>query len=278
MPVDLDAARAFVAGHARLLDRRRLDGDTEGVLAALDGYRNADGGYGWGLEPDLRAPGSQPIAAAYAFEVLEECGAAGEPRAAALCDWLEGVSFDDGGLPFVLPVDEPAACAPWFTGADPTTSSLHGTLAVASAAVRLVPDHPWVKRAVDHCVAGIAAAERPHAYEVLHALRLLDALGDGNLLADVAALLPPDGALHVEGGQEDEFLRPLDYAPRPGTPVRAHVDPAVLEADLDRLEGLQQDDGGWAVDFASFSSAAAIEWRGIATVRALTVLRANGRL
>ena len=30
------------------------------ALDTLEGYRNDDGGYGWGLEPDLRAPESQP--------------------------------------------------------------------------------------------------------------------------------------------------------------------------------------------------------------------------
>jgi hypothetical protein len=40
----------------------------------------------------------------------------------------------------------------------------------------------------------------------------------------------------------------------------------------------QQDDGGWVVDFTACSPAAALDWRGYATVGALTVLRANGRV
>jgi hypothetical protein len=41
-----------MAAAARVLDRRRFgallgDGDAAGLLAALDGYRNPDGGYGW---------------------------------------------------------------------------------------------------------------------------------------------------------------------------------------------------------------------------------------
>ena len=38
------------------------------------------------------------------------------------------------------------------------------------------------------------------------------------------------------------------------------------------------DDGGWRVDFASYSPAAALEWRGYATVRAVSVLQRNGVL
>ena len=62
MTIDLTAATGFMATHARVLDRRRFElllgtGDPDAVLAAADGYRNPDGGYGWGLEPDLRSSG-----------------------------------------------------------------------------------------------------------------------------------------------------------------------------------------------------------------------------
>lgn len=47
------------------------DAPPDGALAALSAYRNPDGGYGWGLEADLRARESQPGAALHAFEVFE---------------------------------------------------------------------------------------------------------------------------------------------------------------------------------------------------------------
>jgi hypothetical protein len=73
--IDLAAAGRFMAKHARILDRRRFElltgkTDASAVLAALSAYRNTDGGYGHGLEPDLRAPESQPSAALHAFEVF----------------------------------------------------------------------------------------------------------------------------------------------------------------------------------------------------------------
>ena len=113
--VDLQAATDFLTTHARVLDRRRLElllggGDAAGVRAALDAYRNADGGFGWGLEPDLRVPGSQPAGALHAFETLAETGG-GEETARALCDWLDTVSLPDGGLPFALPDASPAGFA-----------------------------------------------------------------------------------------------------------------------------------------------------------------------
>lgn len=53
---DTTTITAFMATHARLLDRRRADvalgrGGADAALAALAGYRNPDGGFGWGIEP-----------------------------------------------------------------------------------------------------------------------------------------------------------------------------------------------------------------------------------
>lgn len=79
------------------------------------------------------------------------------------------------------------------------------------------------------------------------------------------------------GGAEGETLHLLDFAPEPGRPVRDLVDEAAVSADLDRLENGQQADGGWTVDFTSYSEAATLEWRGYATVSAVATLRANGR-
>lgn len=295
MRVDLDAAARFMAAHARVLDRRRFgvllgSGDAAGLLAALDGYRNADGGYGWGLEPDLRAPESQPLAARHAFEAFEEAAPLTSARTIALCDWLESVTLPDGGLPFVLPLSSQAGTAPWFAGADSTVSSLQITAAVVVAALgvarhdRAVADHPWLDRAVRFCLAWCEAIDgQPSAYELAFAAQFLDAVhrarpGAGNQFKRLGSFIPADGMVHVEGGTDEEFLRPLDFAPFPGTPARALFAPQVIGKDLDRLAGMQQQDGGWTVDYARISPAGALEWRGYATVHAIQILRANDRL
>ncbi|HEU0247707.1 MAG TPA: hypothetical protein VFR38_11540 [Gaiellaceae bacterium] len=292
MSGQLMAARGFMAGHARLLDRRRFELLFEGanadpVLAALRAYRNADGGYGHGLEPDLRSPESQPAAAWHAFEVFADVAPLVTPEAAELCDWLDTVTLPDGGLPFALPIDDPSGCAPFWAQADSRAFSLQITAIVAAYANRVathdprVAGHPWLARATSCCLAAIDALEAaPEAYVLAFAVRLLDAVHDGNaaapgLLARLAEYVPRDGRLRVVGGLADETLWPLDLAPEPGRPARKLVDEAAVAADLERLAGEQEEDGGWTVDFQSYSPAAALEWRGYATVRALSVLRHN---
>jgi hypothetical protein len=279
----------FMQTHARLLDRRRFEllfagGSAEAAFAALSGYDNPDGGFGHGLEPDLRSSASQPAGALHAFEVLAEAGPATSPLAGALCDWLETASLPDGGLPFALADAGGAGVAPFWAGADPTTSSLHITSAVCGMAHRVarhdatVAGHPWLERATEFCRREIAAIrERPHAIAFMFILQFLEATGETGELERLGAYIPPSGELPVAGGLEDETIRPLDITPRPGGPLRALFDPAVIAADLDRLESEQRDDGGWDVDFRAYSPAAELEWRGYATVKAYTTLTAEGR-
>jgi hypothetical protein len=296
MSIDLPAAHDFMATHARVLDRRRfelLSGQTEdpsAVLSALGAYRNPDGGYGHGLEPDLRAPESQPGAAWHAFEVLADVAPATAPEAAELCDWLDTIALPDGGLPFALPIADPSGCAPFWAQADPKAFSLQITAIVVAYANRVathdpaVAAHPWLARATSCCLAAIDSLEAaPAPYELAFAIRLLDAVHDHDasapaLLARLGEYVPDDGRLRVVGGLPDESLSPLDLAPEPGRPARTILNEETVAADVDRLAGEQHEDGGWSVDFQSYSPAAALEWRGYATVRALSVLRANGMI
>jgi hypothetical protein len=295
MPVDLAAAAAFLAGSARVLDRRRFallfdGGDPAAVLAAVDGYRNPDGGYGWGLEPDLRSGTSQPGGALHALEAFADTAPLATPRARELCDWLDAVSLPDGGLPFALPVPDPAACAPFWASADGSSSSLQITAIVATAAYRVaafdpaVAGHPWLARATQFCLTTLDAMESaPHAMELAFAVQWLDAAAtrtpDAARLFDrVRAWVPVEGVLHVDGGADDEYMRPLDFAPLPGGPARSLLTPGMAEAEVERLAAAQQPDGGWRVDFDSYSPAATLEWRGHRTVQALLLLRANGVL
>jgi hypothetical protein len=282
-----------MATHARILDRRRFElhdgqGDAAAALAALDGYRNRDGGYGWGLEPDLRSPESQPGAASHAFEVFEEIAPTTAPQAAALCDWLESITRPDGGLPFAQPLSMSAGSAPWWSTADLSVSSLQLTAVTTAAAHRVathdpvVAAHPWLERATDFCLSAIEALDRPpFAYVLAFSVRLLDALHDtrpeeaGRLLDHLGTFVPEDGNLRVTGGTENEMLHPLDLAPYPDRPARQLFSEKALSADVDRLAGLQQADGGWIVDYLTISPAGSLDWRGHATVRAIDILGRN---
>lgn len=284
-----------MAAHARVLDRRRFqvlmgEADGCGVVAAVDGYRNPDGGYGWGLEPDLRSPESQPGAALHAFEAIADAACqspATSAHAVALCDWLESISLPDGGLPFALPLTVLGGTSSVWTGADHTTSSLQITAVTTAHAHRVaahdpaVAAHPWLARATRYCLSAIAAIDAtPEAYVLSFAVQLLDTVYETEpqapgLLDQLGEHVPADGIVRVQGGLQDEMLHPLDLAPYPDSPARRLLAAEAISADLERLASDQRDDGGWTVDFASGSPAGALEWRGYATVSAIDILGRN---
>jgi hypothetical protein len=297
MKVDLDAASAFLVGHGRMVDRHRLAlllgrGNPAATLSAVNAYRNPDGGYGWGLEPDLRSTSSQPGGALHALEVFADLAPITAPEAVLLCDWMDTVTLADGGLPFALPIPDPAACAPFWIDAPSTTSSLQITAAVAAEAHRVarhdpaVAAHPWLDRATTYCLraaAELATAAEPFALELAFAVRMLDLAAhrypaSAELLPALGRHIPASGLLPVAGGKEGETIRPLDYAADPASLARGLLAPDVIASELDRLAAQQRPDGGWDVDFSSYSPAAALEWRGYATVKALTILATNDML
>jgi hypothetical protein len=288
--MDLEAAVSFMATHARVLERRRLHlllgrGSPDDVLAALDAYRNPDRGYGWALEPDLRSATSQPVAAMHALEVLADLPDTTSRRPVELCDWLADNTLPDGGVPLALPYSDTAGSAPFWAAADATVPALQMTAQLAAQAHRLarhradIADHPWLATATTYCLDAIdRISETPHAVELVFLMRFLDAVADGAprarpLLDRLARLVVSDGPTPVAGGAEDEVLYLLDFTPYADAPSRESFTPDALAADLDRLAGQQRPDGGWTVTFTPYSPAAALEWRGYATVQAVGVLR-----
>src|SRR3954466_6992390 len=116
---DLDSAARFLAASGRVLDNPRFerlfgDGDAAPVRDAVAAYANPDGGFGHALEPDGRAPGSQPAALALALRTLDEADAWDEELVADALRWLQDSAPAEGGVGFVLGSLEGWPHAPWW--------------------------------------------------------------------------------------------------------------------------------------------------------------------
>jgi hypothetical protein len=285
---DLAAARQFVHSHGRLLERRRFEylfgdaqDDPQPVLRAVEAYKNTDGGFGL-LEPDVRTPTSEPSAVLYAFEVLEEIGGAPRALTDGALDWIAAVTNADGGIPFILPSAEGFAHAPWWAPTDPPPSSLLMTAGVASVALRLGLDHPWLGTAAGYVWDQIKTLELSDAYAFRYVVHFLDAVPDrARADAELDVLrdrMPDDGVLKVETGIEGETLGALEVAPRPDRPGRRLFPDALVDRELTELAAAQKDDGGWDFNWAAWNPAVAWEWRGMVTLTALNTLKAYGKL
>jgi len=283
MPIDIDTAERFVLSNARLLDSHRLavllhGAPVAAVLDPLRAYRNPDGGFGHALEPDIRAPGSEPAATLHALQVLAGVGALGDPMVPAAAAWVATIAEPDGGVPFMLPAADAHPHAPFLS---PSSGGSFLTFALAGVLWEAGSEEPWLERATEWCWAGLERPDELHAYGVKCALAFLDGVPDEARAKAALERLRPrleaDGSIAVSGGTENERLTALTLSERPGARSRALFTAEQIEADLDRLERSQQEDGGWAFDWETWSPGQSVETRGALTVEALTTLRAHGR-
>jgi hypothetical protein len=283
--VDIDAAERFVLSNARLLDRHRMavllhGAPVEPVLDALRAYRNSDGGFGHALEPDIRAPTSEPSSTLHALIVLAGVGALDDPMVGEAAAWVATIAEPDGGVPFSLPASAAFPRAP-FLG-PPLPGGSFFTLALAGLLWEAGSDEPWLERATGWSWASLEEPGDLHAYSVKCALDYLDRVPDETRANEAIERLRPhleaDGSIPVTGGAENERLTALTLSERPGSRSRALFTDEQIEADLDQLEQEQQPDGGWMFDFGVWSPGQLAECRGLATLQALATLGAHGRL
>lgn len=285
--VSIDAAERFVWLNARLIDRFRFDflfrnGERGRVLAQLRLYRNSDGGFGNGLEPDLRGPTSQPMPAATALWILDELDAMDDPMVASLLDYLSTITAADGGVPFVLPSVRDYPRAPWWNTSDDPPGSLNPTATLAGLLYKHSITHPWLERATEFCWEQIGCMSGSDPYEGRAVLPFLDHVPDReraeNAFERVAAVLTTSGAVTLDPDAPGEVHLPLDFAPAPQTLARRMFSDEMIERHLDALEKAQRDDGGWDINWMVWTPATGPEWRGWQTVHVLQTLRAYGRV
>lgn len=285
---DISAAAQFIAASARVLDRRRFaclftGGSAAAVRDAVAAYRNDDGGFGHGLEPDLRDPASQPAAVEAALRTLDEAGAWDADLVQGACDWLQASAPADGGAPFAAASAQDWPHAPWWVP-EPGQMSLIQTGQIAGTLHARGITHPWLATATQLMWSQIGAladaAESATPYGMRGVARFLDHVPDRERAADAARRLGPAwlSVVSLDPAEPGETHSPLDLAPLPACAARAAFGDTVIRAHLDHLAGGQRDDGGWMFNWPAWSPAAELEWRGAITVDALAVLRANGRL
>jgi len=234
MPADVAAAEQFLLANARLLDRHRAAVLLHGapvapVLDTLRAYRNPDGGFGHALEPDVRAPQSEPVATLGALDVLAEIEALDDPMVSDAAAWIASIADSDGGVPFVLATAAASPHAPWMV---PSAGGSHLTFALTAALWKADAGDPWLRRATDWCWAKLEHPEELSAYWVKFSLDFLDHVPEPSRASAAIEGLRPfigsDGSLPVPGGTENERLTPLTLS------ATRHAQPRAVYRRADR--------------------------------------------
>jgi hypothetical protein len=288
----LGDGRAFLDREGRLIERRLAavlfdDAEPDGVVDAVRAYRNADGGFGHGLEPDKRCPASLPIDVECALEILSLGGAVPSDRPVVqelvlrAVDWLGSVAGPGGAVPLAFPVIEQYPRAEHWT--DWTYApGLNPTAGLAGRLHRMGVAHGWLDRATDWCWKQLETGFEEDAHALAEVLLFLDSAPDraraDRVGENVTAWLARATWYRRDPTDPAYGLTPLHLAPCPSSRWRGLFDDQTIDGHLDRLSRDQQNDGGWPITWQPPGTASTQEWRGIETLRALRTLSAYGRL
>ncbi|MDP9380617.1 MAG: hypothetical protein M3Q29_10820 [Chloroflexota bacterium] len=240
----------------------------EQLLDVLSRYQNPDGGFGRALEPDLKAPDSNPFATELALLI---CIQAGVPRTHELLrrtvEYLESSQDEDGSWRFTPGVYE-HEMAPWFRGWE--WPALNPSCTIAGHLKELGLGSEKLHSRVAALFSRLARPQallqddyyttRPYAYYFLpeweHPQRELY----------VSGVLWWLIRQHAEGrGVFFDFIRNRH------TYTGTLIPKEVIEEGLDAVGRGQAEDGGWPTPYDA-------HWRGWTTVENLLVLRQFGKL
>ena len=193
---DIGKAVQFLAASARVIDRRRYErlfegGGAQPVRDAVAAYRNPDGGFGQALEPDGRAPASQPAAVELALRILDETDVWDEDLVAGACTWLEATAPAGGGVVFVDEGVDDWPHAPWWVPEEGPPASLTMTGLIAGTLHVRGVRHPWLDRATEVMWSRIGQITEPTPYGMFGVLRFLQYVPDRDRALAVFGQIAP---------------------------------------------------------------------------------------
>ncbi len=290
----------YIFSNGRSLDQHLFAfhfeaGNAASVLAALAEFQNEDGGFGHGLEPDIRTPASSAIATSLALGILRKVDASAETEMVRRAvEYLLG-NFNAEKKVWVIvpPAVEDAPHAPWWTY---ETLGFGGFIINPFAALVGHLNH-YAKLVPSDFLAEITAVALSRLKENATNLGMFDFFcyqimaKSTNIAAaqrsEIQSTLIDAAAKLVETDPQkwtDYVAMPLDVVSAPDSSLVTAVAPQAVQANLDYLVQTQLPDGSWPIPWSwEFIDAAAWaqaekDWKSHIAVRNLMILRAFDRI
>jgi hypothetical protein len=286
-------ARDFILTNARMIERRLFhyhfeQGDANGVFHAVYAYRNLDGGFGHGMEPDTASPESQPLFTLMALESLEEAGLLNKDLLLQdFMPYIESITTAKGGIPWMFRPKGDYPCEEHFTTVK-EWAALSTTAPFLGLLEKYKIHHPWMEKAEAFVWEEIDRIKEKHLFCHLCTPRRLTFLQHTKsrvkatkALADLKHWILAEGVLCLDPKEEGWGLygkpHSLMYAPATDSLLSPIFSPVQIEKDLNALVTKQEEDGRWDTWYG-ISEGMKLEWAGIQTLWTLKVLKNYGRI
>jgi hypothetical protein len=290
---NFNRARDFILTNARMIERRlfqfHFENDSpEGIFHALYAYRNSDGGFGHGMEPDTASPESQPLFSIMALETLDEIGYLNSDIIQRdFMPYFLRVTTEKGGIPWMLLPLSDYPCAGHFKtvkewAALSTTAPLLGILEKYKINI------PWMPKAEEFIWQEIERIKENHVFCHLCVPRRLQFLQytksrdkAEKALSDLKEWILAEGVLCKDKSDEGWGLygkpHSLQYASSPKGILNPIFSADTINADIKELISRQKNDGRWDTWYG-LSEGMKLEWAGIQTLWTLKTLKNYDRI
>jgi len=249
--ISLENARCFVHAHGNLWERALWDflfdgGSAERVQRILSGYKNNDGGFGHGLEHDIKAPNSNPLMLEFLLAVIRDTGLPSGALLDGTPKWVEEVQNDDGSL------QNPPGLgnyprAQWGGDGQDKPDSITGNLlklSICPPAVRQ-KTRDWVQKNLT--LEGIRSnswlfmSYHAHDYFLNE-----DDFPDIEIYREATLdNIYQTTLAHEKMGEMNKLFPFFQFAIGPDSIVAREAPEGLIDRLLDHLESSQREDGGW---------------------------------
>lgn len=281
-------ARDFVLTNARMIERRLFEfhfanGTAEAVFHSVYAYRNPDGGFGHGLEPDTASPESQPLFGIMALELLDEVGyLSKEIILKDFMPYFEQITTEKGGIPWMFRPKSEYPCEEHFKtvkewAALSTTAPLLGMLEKYNVHI------PWMKKAEAFVWSEFERIQDKHAFCYLCVPRWMLFLEHTKSRTKAKKTINhlnnwiTNNKIICEDKTDEGwglYGKPnrLNYASSPQSRFYTLFTKEAIAAELDELIHRQKEDGRWDTWYG-ISEGTKLEWAGIQTLSVLKLLK-----
>ena len=298
--------RSWLYRHARPIDLARFrfhfeSGGDAPVLAALEAYRNPDGGFGHALEEDAWNPGSSPVQTWAATEIVREIGLTDpdHPVIGGILRYLEsGADFDGAFWANAVPANNDFPHAPWWHVADdaPPAGSDNPTAALVGFGLRFAPPDSGLHRLCRDLAAQAVGRFMEGRYrETMHTIacfvRLFEYCRDAGEMdlfdwtafqSELAAQISASLTRDTSTWETDYVCKPSLYFDTPRSEFFAD-NRALAEYECDFIERTLKPEGCWDLTwqwngYPAEWAVSRVWWQGTHAVNNLVLLRNYGRL
>jgi len=250
--ISIEKARIFVHANGTLWEKALWDylfdqGPIERVYQTLLCYKNPDGGWGHGLEHDIKCPQSNPLQLEFLLAILRDTGIPPGNLLMGTPQWVESIQHADGALSNPTNLLDHHHAPWWHAGGQTMPDSITGNLIRYGSCTPSIANttKSWVKKNLTlekiHSNDWLFMAYHAHDYFLnvtdFPDLKIYRQAVVNNIIQCATA--------HVANQEVSKAYALFRFATAPNTEIANAVPSSLLEQILDHLEASQRDDGGW---------------------------------